>query len=393
MLCALLLIGSTPAPQLAITPLRTLAPTDTDYSDLQPLRNAVGDARVVMLGEQTHGDGAAFLLKTRVVMFLHAEMGFDVLVFESGLYDCDHAQPPASCLLYVWQTSHQMQHLTRTLDAGTLELAGMDIQLAGTAAQHLPHELTTTMQAAGSDLLTTGRGQTFLRVLRDLAHSTTSNPPEHERALFFDVLAQVQAILRNHGGTDADYLLRVLDGAAAYAEQIWTYEDVPYGYMRRDVLMGDNLLWLVNERYAGRKVIVWTAGYHAVRNLPTARDLTGQALVVGAHTTTADVAHAALGDEMRVFNITSAAGSYYDWRQNTIMPVPSPQSGSFEARLAATGHEFAFVNLRDPGAAPWLQRPLVGTPAWNYQPMRAEWAQLFDGMFFIREMTPSTRIR
>src|SRR5687767_7885431 len=71
--------------------LRSLDPADRDFADLAPLKALIGKARVVMLGEQTHGDGATFLGKTRLIEFLHAEMGFDVLCFESGLYDCDRA--------------------------------------------------------------------------------------------------------------------------------------------------------------------------------------------------------------------------------------------------------------------------------------------------------------
>ena len=41
-----------------------------------------------MLGEHPYDDGTTFVAKTRLVRFLHEQMGFNVLAFESGLYDC-----------------------------------------------------------------------------------------------------------------------------------------------------------------------------------------------------------------------------------------------------------------------------------------------------------------
>src|SRR6185436_2699846 len=70
------------------TPIRSVDPADDDFRDLEPLRKSLQGVRVVMLGEQDHGDGTTFLAKTRMIRFLHERMGFDVLAFESGLYDC-----------------------------------------------------------------------------------------------------------------------------------------------------------------------------------------------------------------------------------------------------------------------------------------------------------------
>ena len=45
----------------------------------------------VLLGEASHGDGAALLAKGRLVRYLHQARGFDVLVWESGFYDLARA--------------------------------------------------------------------------------------------------------------------------------------------------------------------------------------------------------------------------------------------------------------------------------------------------------------
>lgn len=69
-----------------LVPIRTIDPKDIDFADLAALEAAIGDASVVLLGEQDHGDAPTFLAKTRIIKFLHQRMGFDVLVFESDFY-------------------------------------------------------------------------------------------------------------------------------------------------------------------------------------------------------------------------------------------------------------------------------------------------------------------
>src|SRR5262249_39955522 len=71
-----------------LAPIRTIDPADEDFSDLEPIRKAIGEARIVFLSEELHGVGATFQSRTRLIKFLHRKCGFDVLAFESGLYDC-----------------------------------------------------------------------------------------------------------------------------------------------------------------------------------------------------------------------------------------------------------------------------------------------------------------
>src|SRR5438094_957924 len=67
--------------------VRSVDAADEDFSDLEPLMKAIGPAQVVQLGEPGHGAGTSFAAKVRLIKFLHQRMGFDVLVWESGMYD------------------------------------------------------------------------------------------------------------------------------------------------------------------------------------------------------------------------------------------------------------------------------------------------------------------
>ncbi len=45
------------------------------------------EVEIILLGEQTHGDGAVFDAKVNLIKKLHEEQGFTIVAFESGLYD------------------------------------------------------------------------------------------------------------------------------------------------------------------------------------------------------------------------------------------------------------------------------------------------------------------
>ena len=110
--------------QKHVIPLDTIDVSAESFSDLTPLREHIGDRRIVVLGEPTHGDGTAFRAKGRLVKFLHQEMNFGVLAFENGLYDLrlaterastpdEHVQAARGTLARPWAESKQVRPLLR----------------------------------------------------------------------------------------------------------------------------------------------------------------------------------------------------------------------------------------------------------------------------------------
>lgn len=70
-------------------PFQTAQPGG-DHSDLEFLREVVGDTRVVSLGEGTHGSREFFQMKHRIVEFLVEEMDFNLVGVETPWAESNH---------------------------------------------------------------------------------------------------------------------------------------------------------------------------------------------------------------------------------------------------------------------------------------------------------------
>ncbi len=58
---------------------------ESGFKDLQPLKKMIGNARIVGLGENTHGTSEIFKMKHRLIVFLYKEMGFTVFSIEANM--------------------------------------------------------------------------------------------------------------------------------------------------------------------------------------------------------------------------------------------------------------------------------------------------------------------
>jgi erythromycin esterase len=401
--------------ELAV-PMRSIDPADDDFSDLMPLVERIGSARIVQLGEQSHGDGAAFYAKTRLIRFLHEVMGFDVLAWESGLFDCREVdaalregvplvEAAERGVFAIWSHSGQVlplfEYVRSTLHTSRpLHTAGFDCQFSSPATwPRYRAYLIDKLGRPECNLLTAERLAALDRILKRLEDSANraggQNDPGARRAQRLAIEELKATVQRRQtdllGVLDApeiEFLCRTLQNLLVFEELLSqpTSAD-PAANNIRDRAMAENLAWLAERVYPDRKIVVWAASFHIMRNAPTVKGVNDET----PYDTTVPMGEAVLTRFAgRVYSVAFCA---YRGKAGRMYERPSElaeaEPGTLEWLLHQLEQPYLFVDFRGLPPEHWLRGPVVAGPL-GYSPMRADWTQVFDAIMFTDVMFPST---
>ncbi|HEY2737676.1 MAG TPA: erythromycin esterase family protein, partial [Thermoanaerobaculia bacterium] len=290
--------------------------------------------------------------------------------------------------------------------AHPLELAGFDNQFTGDASgTFFVPDLRGSLKQIGSVApddpawpAFAAQVQSLIDFVYDMQWQPLPGAEAKKRFFsFLDRLAgEASAAERARHDADTAFWMRMLANLESFARMTFDAPSDAVAKRMRDEEMGRNLVWMADERYRGRKIIVWAATMHAARNLShidTGRGR-GMAEIQELYRSMApmgEVAARTLGARMYTLGITAyegAAGSVY---QPAAQTLARPSDGSLEDLMHRAGLDNAIVDFRDPPAGGgWLHPPLISRPL-GYTEMRADWSQVVDGMLFLRVMAPSTR--
>lgn len=399
--------------------VRTIDPADEDFADLEPLVALIGDSRIVHLGEQTHGDGATFLAKARLIRFLHQRLGFDVVIWESGYYDCRQADAAfdggapaafaaAQGIFPIWARSREVLptlEYMRGSRAGDrpIALAGFDCQFSG-SAEGFGRDVIAFFAAVDPEIIDPGERRLLHRLAADLrARSGAVGEGTGPLLARLRGLARSgdERLLAAHPPAEIAAMARILDNALAYTEirgalagESNLDHPSPAGqaaFNLREEKMAETLVWLVRDVYPDRKVITWGASSHLMHGSRgvESRDAQGRwAPYQPWWVPMGDHVHAALGKEAYTIGFIAHAGT-----AGTVFSKPWPiepaPRGSLDALCHEAGRPFMFIDLRSREPGHWLRQPIVARPR-GYSEMRADWSLACDAFMFTGEMSPST---
>ncbi len=384
---------------------------EDEFADLGPLARAVDGRRIVTLGEAAHSDGTAFEVKARLVRFLHERCGFDVLVFEAGFYECDRAWRSAvageslveqgrRALQPIWERSEVVQDLlayqqsTLTTDR-PLQLAGMDMMPTGSLLMEAAGDVEEVALAAGVDPMVVEEGLFLLAGMQTEFRRVIVADAE-ERRFALGPMEELGAALREAAKSEtiADDLRQraalcgqFLPSFVACVEMLAVADlSNPEGgpeLNRRDGQMAANVVWLAEEMFPGKKLIVWGATSHLSRKRTLLDVHTARKMVpVGEHLARA------LPWEVYHLAVTAYGGAIGSALDSSPIDLEPARRGSLEELWAATGNDAAFLDFTHlPESAAWL-RGTIGCRAMGHADVDGRWAECVDGLVLLREMAP-----
>lgn len=417
--------------------LRTIDADDDNFDDLRPLIDHIGDARIVVLGESTHSEGATSQAKCRVIKFLHQEMGFDVLAWEAGLLNSavmnDQLRADVSLrdatrhmMSGGWSNDVDVNAIFEYARASwkttrPLEMAGFDGNRPPHGVRDFVNLLRNAMIRAPTLDLTEADLEDMAAVLKvpfgfiSTRHTASADTQDAVQLR----LAQLRQRFRSpdrslktrFSARELTFLARVMQEAIYhldYTNRRSAARD-PFDPVRaldannlRDRAMADAMLWLANDYYPDRKIVVWCATAHMIHSAateiePLEENWDADAYVGWQHM--GDHLRRAVGDQIYVIGITAydgevgtvfPEGAAYETSVSPLDPGPPPV-GSFEDLCHRAELQYAFVDLRGTEPDHWLREPMIAWPL-AFARNRARWDRVLDGFLFIHTMSPSRQL-
>lgn len=371
------------------------ADKDGRFSNLPILNSNFEGVRVVALGEQTHYDGATLDAKIQLVKYLHEELGFNVLAFESGYFDCSKAaellanegsaRTLKEAVFGVWDNKSlaelEAYILQTQRTASPLVVTGFDHQFSGRLAKrYLLGDLTAFLKKINvSELISDPNWNAFgLAVQRQIKYSNFyKKPSAADTSLIGTFCRKMERFIADANeapdGAQNKFWLRVLGNLRKDSKRRFANENY------RDSIMAENLLGLVAQEFKNDKVICWAATSHFIFNPKAIQSKEYEHFIpMGAYL------HNNLNDALFTVAFTSLKGKAGSLITHQLK---EPPKDSYEEHIANKGYAYAFTNFRkmseDQQVVTSVEARILGN---KFKPMHLD--QVVDGIFYIETAYP-----
>jgi erythromycin esterase-like protein len=387
-----------------IKEISSIDPANQDYSDLQVIGNAIGNASIVMLGEQDHGDAPTFLAKTRLIKYLHEKKGFNVLAFESDFFGLNYGWESVKKsdlssenviklnISALWTYCDGTKYLfneyipTSLKTANPLIITGFDNQLGTEYLMPLLDSLLRSLQLPITNLPEYS-SQIFPLLAGWYKYTEDSATVNKIIAFYHEIKSQMTQKLSSD-----DFWVKTIENLIAQNIQ-YKYRKTNYwkSFNTRDRQMALNLKWITEIRYPNEKIIVWAHNFHVSKNSGNYRE---KFLKEPISMTSIFTADSIIMSKVYIIGFTSYQGTTGRLFQNNY-PVQNPKRNSFENWIDKS-YNYAFVDFKTYNRSNPIKSEnfyLKGSLSGNlfHKNFKTEWTKVFDGVFYLKNMYPCAK--
>ncbi|WP_396161456.1 erythromycin esterase family protein [Flavobacterium sp.] len=370
-----------------------------EITDFSFLKEELKDVQVVMLGENTHFDGNVFEMKTKIVQYLHQEMGFNTIAFESGIYDVWRAQKSinegqnvaealSNSLFSIWAKRNEFQSFIEFYNQNKkdLKIFGFDYQITGNNGNVLlAKDLFEYAKKINHKIKF--KQEDFELLLESMTNSGMFDEEDISYEQFKTELTSFKIKISQQKDSEEKFywnqivksLLELGHDAISKEEILSTFNTTSFDNIR-DKQMADNLLAYLKQNPEA-KVICWGANAHFVNNMSSITEpKLKEFLPLGSY----------IKKELRnkVYSLAAITSEDSIYLQNNWHPTPI-KNHSFEYFLKEKNTSpHIFISSNQSG---------MQILAWNrlFSPItfvESKLNELHDGYLYFRSVTPSTII-
>jgi erythromycin esterase len=362
-----------------------------DFDFLKPILN---NKRFVFLGESSHCVKEYSVAKVTLIKFLHDELGFNILAYESELCDCtigDHVSTGMDPMKFMsgsigrpWHNEYVLElfnYMKETKQRQPLRLTGIDVQQS--EGKHFTPFIQT--------LLTESLQRTFMEFEKRTNEILSDNRLMKRRRLRNSVselyrignelIRELEKQLEKQSFPNTllkKIVIRSMENRLMYCKAT-----VQKGFSElfeyRDELMAKNLEFLAQEVYPNEKFIIWAHNFH-IRKKSTASRFSPYKSIVE------NLPHDMKEDSF-VFGLYAKEGNMGDYEGNEY-PIKKPGKKHLEWLL----HHTPYPNCYITSGLKW------GESKWRVFEgggLRTSLipAQQYDGILFFKKVNPAYFIK
>lgn len=390
------------------------------YTDLMFLKPILKEKRLVSLGEATHGASEYNSVKVRLVKFLHEQLGYNVIAFESNLSDTTAAyaqlnkmtaeQLMENSIYGVWQVEENLPLFEYIAEQSKTEhpliLTGFDSQTTTESFITFVKDWFAKVNSSKAEAFAqTERWYEKLNMIDKIEDFNNQQKKIKEQYIALHnfvknnqvelsknqenpkLISIIERVLQNRIDMLDNYHPHIVNLLAGIEPE----KNVKRGSYERDRVMAGNVDWLANSIYPNEKIILWGHNYHIRKNNSTMiTEHNGFGYDHHPYATMGEMLSFPLKQNSYVIGLYAYEGSSFKNNGEEEQVKPHDE-GSVEQILGTGMGPARFINMRDTTLSPateWMYTPRTAK-AWGVFDEKMIPRDQYDGILLIHKIHPS----